>query len=114
MKLSKRDIASGVVAVGVAEFVLAALRDVFTPLPSPARLALAYAVSVAVIAAGLWAERKLLPAVEVPGHFAAPQGRVRRAVAAVMPDAVWRILPARVQGALCGCREICRGGEEQP
>lgn len=44
----------------------------------------------------------------VPEHEPDPQGRVRRAAAAVIPGAVFGKLPPRVQGALCGC-PICKG-----
>jgi hypothetical protein len=45
----------------------------------------------------------------VPEHEAQPAGRVRAGIGALAEWlGLWRWLPARMQGALCGC-PICRG-----
>jgi hypothetical protein len=49
--------------------------------------------------------------VYVPEHQAQPAGKVRTTIGALLAGLglwLWRWLPGRIQGALCGC-PICRG-----
>jgi hypothetical protein len=50
----------------------------------------------------------------VPEHEAQPAGRVRAAIGALLEWlGLWRWLPGRIQGALCGC-PVCRGEVTPP
>lgn len=44
--------------------------------------------------------------IEIPGHEGNPQGWYRKALQKAIPDPVFRHLPGRWQGAMCGCK-IC-------